>query len=154
MIQKLWIVSLLALVFAGCSQTEGTGASITIPSVQLSCNTSKCTSVMGTRLGVVILSLSGCDVDTVESRLVATGSVNAVCNGSTCDGVITSWQDANSVNITTIASGNYYICSRIDINNNGIRDAADEFSELYDPVVSSTVKTITSWGASALVDIL
>ena len=148
--RKFLILAPFILFWAGCSPSGDGGAATDIPNVQHSCSTSKCTSAPMTMYNsVTVFSLSGCSQATIDFEPVASGVTTVNCNGTNCNGIVSTWRDPDGKVITSFTSRTYYVCSWIDFNNNSVKDSADEFSVLNQTINSASVKTITQWGASA-----
>lgn len=99
----------LTLAAASCAESSGTGEAVPIPRVVVNCTTSHCRT-NATPYIFVIFTTSGCQrLDFGGTISASTASVN--CTGSSgCYWEVTSW--ANGA--TTIPSGTYSICARID----------------------------------------
>lgn len=138
------------LLISGCTPSADSTVTTDMLTVQRTCTTDKCKSIMGSYDCVTVFTLSGCSQTTINYDVVATGSSKVSCAGSNCNGILNTWSDPDGNPITSITSRSYYICSWIDFNNNAVKDPADEFSSVQQTVNSSTVLTITSWGASAM----
>jgi len=97
------------LTLASCAESSGTGEAIPIPRVVVNCTTPHC-KTNATPYIFVIFTTSGCQrLDFGGTVSASTASVN--CTGSSgCYWQVTSW--ANGA--TTIPSGTYSICARID----------------------------------------
>ncbi|MBY0315321.1 MAG: hypothetical protein K2Q26_07365 [Bdellovibrionales bacterium] len=140
----------LTLILARCSPSGGDGGPTDIPNVQHTCTTSKCTSAPMTMYNsVTVFSVAGCSQSSIDYQPVASGTTTVNCNGTNCNGIVSTWRDPEGNVITSIPARPYYICSWIDFNQNSIKDAADEFSVLNESVNSASVRTINQWGATA-----
>lgn len=147
-VYKFGLLFIFSLLIVRCSPSGG-GGTVESLTVHIDCQTSKCqNSVVTAPQATTVFSLSGCSATTIDYELIASGYVNAVCNQTNCNGVINTWRDKNGASISQIEARTYYICSWIDLNNNGIKDSADDYSQLTQMVNSSSVLTISSWGAT------
>lgn len=130
--------SLLAL--AGC-ESSGDGTKVDAPNVDIRCNTSKCTSGAVNKDAYVVLSLSGCAPDQIGFDTVASGSVQLICTGGGCTGTVTNITPDN------FTSRSYYVCGWIDVNDDGVQNSTDAFSE-DNVFVSGSTLSITSWSVT------
>lgn len=138
-IYKLVLV-LSCLVFLNACESTGSGVSVDAPNVDINCSTSKC-AIAGFIDAYVVLTLSGCEENQIGFESVASGTEQLLCSGSSCSGTLNSWTPSS------IESRTYYICGWIDIDNNGIKNSADAFSEdqLF---ISGSPLTMTNWSVT------
>lgn len=148
--RNFFLLFSLVLFLLRCSPSGGDGGPTDIPNVQHSCSTSKCTSAPMTLYNsVTVFSLSGCSQSTIDFEPIASGTTTVNCNGTNCNGIVSTWRNPEGDIITSMEARTYYICSWIDLNQNSVKDAADEFSVLNQTVNSASVRTINQWGATA-----
>lgn len=135
-----YLLLLLFLTTLVSCQKSSEGGAIDTPSIDIACTESKC-AVAGFRDAVVVITSSGCADDQITFEDVATGSVQLVCNGSSCSGTLSQWST------NTINSNEYYLCGWIDIDNTAAKNANDVFSD--DKVyVSGSPLTMTNWSVT------
>lgn len=135
-----WIGLASAVMLVSACESSGSGVTVGVPSVDIACSTSKC-AVSGFRDAYVVLTLSGCAEDQINFETVATGTEQLICTGSACSGTVRQWIPS------TFESRTYYICGWIDIDDNGVKNAADAFSEDQTFVSGSTL-TMTNWSVT------
>lgn len=138
--KKTHFLCFVLLAFVGGCDSAGDGTSVSVPRTEIRCSTAKCAGV-GFADVVISFTLSGCAGDQITFEEYSTGSMSLTCNGTSCTGTISSWSP------NTIPSRTYYVCGWIDIDNDGIRDASDAFSEEQTYITGSPL-TITNWGAT------
>ena len=103
------------LGLSSCQQSSGTGASVTIPQLSVSCTASNCTGSSSPRIFVYITT-SGCL--NIAYGQVASGTGRATCSGGACSSTPTiTWVDVSNASITQIPSNTYDFCAIIDLTD-------------------------------------
>ncbi|MES2963688.1 MAG: hypothetical protein V4760_07335 [Bdellovibrionota bacterium] len=116
--KSVWFLfTFIALASIGCSEAASSGASVSLPYVYVNCTTSHC--MTNTALNPTIITFittSGCVAP--DLGFTRSASTNAIsCSAATgCYGQITGWIDANGNSTSSIPSGTYSVCTRIDYN--------------------------------------
>lgn len=113
----LSILLLSSLFLVSCAETTGSGAPVSIPRVFIDCTTGACNSntVPNPRI-TVMFTTSGCDLPDFGSAIAGTSEAITCTATSGCYGEITSWVDSDGDVATTVPSGTYSLCARIDYN--------------------------------------
>lgn len=142
---KTWLKLLTVLLFgmlAGCAEPAGSGKYITIPSVGISCATTRCKAV-ATAKAYVVYTTSSCTNPSFGET--AAGSATLACSGSGCFGTATSFTG------TSIREGFYSICVIVDFNNNYVGAAipgedatgSRENANIFDGLTTISVSTFS-----------
>lgn len=131
---------LYTLLFLNACESTGSGVVVDAPNVDISCSSSKC-AIAGFIDAYVVLTLSGCAENQIGFESVASGTEQLLCSGSSCTGTLNSWTPSS------IESRSYYICGWIDIDNNGVKNSADAFSE-DELFISGSPLTMTNWSVT------
>ena len=131
---------LYTLVLLNACESSGSGVVVNAPNVDISCSSSKC-AIAGFIDAYVVLTLSGCAENQIGFESVASGTEQLLCSGSSCTGRLNSWTPSS------IESRSYYICGWIDIDNNGVKNSADAFSE-DELFISGSPLTMTNWSVT------
>jgi hypothetical protein len=137
-------ISLMGLVLwlamAGCAEVAGSGRSMQIPSVRISCTTTNCRNAAQAD-AYVVYTTSGCVNPDFGVR--AAGSQRLTCNAIGCAGTVSQFIDSNSQSVTFIPEGTYSVCVNLDFNSNylGIPASGDSKGQL----ASAALTTGTSF---------
>lgn len=138
-----------SFVLSGCGEPAASGASVSIPSVYVNCTTAQCmTNASPNPIIIAIITTSGCTApDFGYTRSASTTSIS--CSAALgCYGQVTGWVDANSNSTTTIPSGSYSICTRIDYNRDYPASTTGDSTGVKDNVsIGSTTASqfVTTW---------
>ena len=107
----------LSISIAGCSQGSSGTASVTIPSVYVNCTTSHCkVNASPNPLIQVIFTTSGCTNPDFGSVASATTFQISCSSALGCYGQVTGWVNSSGATVTSLTSGYYSICARVDYN--------------------------------------
>lgn len=115
MIKRALAFTILASALFGlssCSEVEGSGELVSIPSVSFTCNSANCLSPGPNRQYRIIYSQFDCtgagQVSFYAKR--SSSGVNLFCNGAGCSASASGWVDENGLSTTEIPAGNYDVC--------------------------------------------
>jgi hypothetical protein len=144
--KTLFFIS-LAFLISRC-ESSGTGDPVSIPDVEIDCQTTKCSSAATGSYDVVInITSSGCADDQIPLAPVVAGTATIICtNGLGCSGTVNSWRDTNSTPTTEIPSSTYSICGWIDLDGLSTKNAGDAYAE-QSQLVTSIAITLSDWDA-------
>lgn len=141
------IAAALMMTFAlsGCAEPAGSGATVTIPLVQMSCTTARCRSAVAAR-AYIVYTTSSC-ANPAFGATVA-GSTTLSCNGSSCSGTVISFTNQAGSSANIMREGYYSVCVIVDFNSNYIGSAIageDSTGVLADTNITSglTTKIVT-----------
>lgn len=112
--------SFLVTLFSGCAEQAGSGLSVPIPTVQISCTTARCQAASSADV-YVVFTTSSCG-NAAFGETVA-GSATISCNAFGCVGQVTSFTGTGGVATATLPEGFYSVCAILDFNGNYIGDA-------------------------------
>ncbi len=100
---------------SSCAEPSSGGTPTTIPQIVVSCTTSACSANSSPNVHVLITPY---DCSSSEGVAVASTSMTVSCTVSAgCYATTSSWVNSSGT-ITTIPSGTYTVCGRIDYNHN------------------------------------
>ena len=105
------------LALASCSEPTA-GTNVGIPRVNVRCTTSQCKTNANPWIFVTITT-SSCNLAFIDQGAQASGTLdNVTCNTTSgCVGEVASWVGRTGGSLTTtIKSGSYSVCGRIDYN--------------------------------------
>jgi len=98
-----------------CAESSSGGAPTTIPQIVVNCTTNACSANSSPNIHVLITAY---DCSSSEGVAVASSSMSVSCTASAgCFATTSSWVNSSGA-ITTIPSGTYTICGRVDYNHN------------------------------------
>jgi hypothetical protein len=103
---------------AGGGEASSPGVPVPIPRVFINCTTGNClqNTALNPRV-FVLFTTSGCSLAPDYGATLSATLTNVSCLTSTgCYAEVTGWVDAKGVASSTIPSGTYSICARIDYN--------------------------------------
>lgn len=112
-VAKVAIFILSAGLSTSCAEVAGSGRSMQIPSVRISCTTTNCRNAAQAD-AYVVYTTSGCTNPDFGER--AAGSLRLTCNTIGCAGTVSQFIDSNSQSVTFIAEGTYSVCVILDFN--------------------------------------
>lgn len=143
-------VFVLFLLFLGsCAEVAGTGESVAIPRVLFRCtDTAFCLRNVSNARAIVVFTTSGCSAPDFGQAI--SGSIEdlncTVTDG--CRGEVSSWINTSLMSTSTMPSGVYSICGRIDYNGDyPVSTVGDSTGRLDDVSVglSTANQYMTSW---------
>jgi hypothetical protein len=145
---KATLLLSMAAVLASCGEPAATGVTVSIPPVYVNCTTAHCmTNATPNPIMTAVITTSGCTSTFGYSRASSTTSI--ACTATLgCYGQFTSWVDSNGATQTTIPSGSYSICVRIDYNRDYPASTTGDTTGVKDNVVIGTPTAnqfITNW---------
>lgn len=114
---ELMVASLFILALVGCAEIAGSGRSMLIPDVRISCTASNCLSASGSKQAFVTITESPSCASAEFGQKVA-GSGNVTCNALGCTGTVTSFIDTMEQTATYIPEGTYSVCVVLNISGN------------------------------------
>lgn len=114
---RLALILALPTILMSCGEPAASGKSVSLPAVYVNCTTSQCrVNAVPNPFVRVIITTSGCTAPDFGSiRSASTYSISCTA-ASGCYGLISGWVDAAGSSASTIPSGTYSICGRIDYN--------------------------------------
>jgi hypothetical protein len=115
-------IFITAQMLSGCAEPAGSGVSVTIPAVQITCATARCRAATTAR-AFLIYTTSGCGLNMRFGETVAGSNNSLACNSGGCSGSINSFIDAAGASAATIREGFYAVCVVLDFNANYIGTA-------------------------------
>lgn len=136
------------LTIAACEKASDTV--VGIPNVRVGCTTTDdldCSTANPSSVRAFVrMTRSGCG-SSINFDPVATGSVVMNCDGSGCDGIVSSWTNPETAEpVTEILTGSMDVCAQVDINNSsGLPDTGDLINEDSRSIISSSTITVDSW---------
>lgn len=143
------ILIFFVLSAAGCSEPAASGASVSLPVVVVDCTTAQCRVNTTTNpIIIAIITTSGCTAP--DFGFTRSASTNAISCNTTfgCRGQVSGWVDSNGQSTSSIPSGTYSICTRIDYNRDYPASTNGDSTGAKDNVaIGSTTANqfITSW---------
>jgi hypothetical protein len=139
-------------LLVACAESSSSEVEVRIPRVFINCTTPHCkTTPLPAFRVTAIFSTSGCQrYDFGATISGGSGETAALsCNPTSgCYGEVTSWIDATGRPVTTMPSGTYSICARIDFNGDyPAGPAGDTLGSLDNVFVSDTTANqfLTTW---------
>jgi hypothetical protein len=100
---------------SSCAEPSSGGAPTTIPQIVVNCTSSACSTSSNPNIHILITAY---DCSSSEGVAVASSSMSISCTASAgCYGTTSSWVNSSGA-ITTIPSGTYTVCGRVDYNHN------------------------------------
>lgn len=142
-----WI-AFVTLVLVGCSEASAPGTPVSMPLVFVNCTTAQCmTNTTTNPFITAIITTSGCVSTFGYARAATMTSIS--CSATIgCYGQITGWVDQNGVPASTIPSGSYSICVRIDYNRDYPASTTGDTNGVKDNVAIGTTTAnqfVTTW---------
>ncbi len=136
-----------SLMLSSCAEPAGSGISVTIPIVNISCVTTRCRAA-ATGRAFIVYTTSSC-ANPAFGETVA-GSTTLTCNGTSCTGSVISFTNSAGLSTNTIRDGFYSVCVVVDFNGNYIGtpvSGQDTTGALADSLVTtgSSAKTVTAF---------
>ncbi|CAN5396538.1 hypothetical protein BH10BDE1_BH10BDE1_19590 [soil metagenome] len=144
---RIAAVSLLInFLIAGCAERSGTGKSVAIPIVSLSCGTAHCHQNIPAKAYIVYTTSSCSNASFGET---VAGSTTLTCNGGGCSGTVTNFTDGSGSSANTMPDGFYSICVVLDFDSNYIGTAVtgDTTGALNNTQITNgtTTRSVTSF---------
>jgi hypothetical protein len=133
----------------GCSEPAASGASVSIPVVVVDCTTAQCrVNTTVNPIIIAIITTSGCSApDFGFTRSASTSSLS--CNGTTgCYGQMSGWVDSAGQTTSSIPSGTYSICVRIDYDRDYPASTTGDSTGVKDNVAMGSTTAnqfVTTW---------
>jgi hypothetical protein len=131
---------------ASCAEPANSGAPVAIPTVVVNCTSVDCRRNLPVKV-YVYFTASSCDPAFIDWATVSS-SFALNCSGSTgCYGSPSSWVDARGA-VTTIPSGTYTLCGRVDYDNDYPTVTNNDSTANQDSVavgVSTPPTNLTTW---------
>ena len=143
-------LSLSGFLLAGCAESSGSGADVTIPIVDLTCSTARCKGVASAR-AYIVYTTSSC-ANSAFGETVA-GSTTLSCNALGCSVQLTIFTATSGLSATTIQSGFYSVCVVLDYNGNYIGSAVSGEDTTGTLANSYVDRWVTSRSVSSFTDI-
>jgi hypothetical protein len=142
-----WTALLFPFMVLGCLDKTTSGAA-KIPEVQFKCSSVRApncgagTNGATTYVGLVANSSIDCGVYLAQIGtgffyiyFDASGSANAVWDGSNLTGNVNFWVDRQNQNINSVGSKTYTVCAHVDSNGNGELDSGEPIGQgTYNPI--------------------
>jgi hypothetical protein len=140
---KFYGAAVIVLSLSGCAEPAGSGEPVSIPKLFINCTTSQCrTNAAPNPRITAIYTTSGCDAPDFGS-IISASTEALSCNGTTgCYGELSGWIDSEGNPVTTIASGVYSICARIDYDRDYPASTTGDSRGILDDV--SVVETTSN----------
>ncbi len=110
-----FLIALLGL--SGCAESAGSGKSVAIPIVDVTCTTPRCRAAASAR-AFLVYTTSAC-ANSAFGETVA-GSTTLTCNATGCRGNVSAFTSSAGVSANTIREGFYSVCVVVDFNANYI----------------------------------
>jgi hypothetical protein len=111
------VLIILALPFfqIGCAEVAGSGQAVRIPTVRVSCTTSRCIA-NSTASVYVVYTTSSCSNPSFGETVAGSGTANCgAVNG--CTATINQFTGTDGGSAATIPEGTYSVCVTLDFNN-------------------------------------
>ncbi len=112
----------VGLLMSGCAEIAGSGRSMLIPDVRISCTSTNCRAASGSIQAFVTITESpSCASAEFGQKVAGSGTVS--CNALGCTGTVSQFIDTAAQTATYIPEGTYSVCVVLNISGNYNGDA-------------------------------
>jgi hypothetical protein len=135
------VAGILVTGVSGCGELAGSGKSMLIPEVRISCTASNCRSASGSFQAFVTITESP-SCASAEFGQKAAGSGTVSCNPAGCTGAVTQFIDTQEQPATYIPEGTYSVCVILNLvgGYNGQAQSGDAEGSLTNAPLSASTR--------------